>query len=133
MVSVMKLLRQEDIAILLVSELARHDTLIPLSEIALEHGVSQLYLKKLARRLRMSGLVTSKEGVGGGYTLGKSAEKISVLDIINALNETPKIPNEVSQRLSCPLVTNCLPEVIRQRVFRLLEAGLGKLTIADLC
>lgn len=129
----MKLLRQEDIAILLVSELARHDTLIPLSEIALEHGVSQLYLKKLARRLRMSGLVTSKEGVGGGYTLGKSAEKISVLDIINALNETPKIPNEVSQRLSCPLVTNCLPEVIRQRVFRLLEAGLGKLTIADLC
>lgn len=128
----MKLLRGEDTAILLISEIARHGEVVPLSEIAFEHGVSQLYLKKLARQLRLSGLITSKEGVGGGYCLNMPAEKISVLDVINSVNATPKIPRVVAKRTSCPLATVCLPETIRQRIFRVLESGLGRLTVADL-
>ncbi len=81
----MKLTRQEEVAILVVSSIgARINQRVPLSDIASEHGISQLFLKKIARNLRKAGIIDSKEGVDGGYTLAKDPSSISVLDILKS-------------------------------------------------
>ena len=58
---------------------------VPLSGIALRHRISLSYLEQMFSKLRQRGLLESTRGPGGGYTLGKSAEGITVADIIVAI------------------------------------------------
>ena len=43
------------------------------------------YLEQIFQRLRRAGLVRSKRGPGGGYTLARSSGEISLREIIEAL------------------------------------------------
>jgi Rrf2 family iron-sulfur cluster assembly transcriptional regulator len=43
------------------------------------------YLEQIFQRLRRAGLVESKRGPGGGYTLARPASEISLREIIEAL------------------------------------------------
>lgn len=60
---------------------------VALSAIASRQQVSLSYLEQLFSRLRRQGLVVSTRGPGGGYTLGRGAEAISVADIIGAVED----------------------------------------------
>ncbi|HSW51702.1 MAG TPA: Rrf2 family transcriptional regulator, partial [Sulfuricaulis sp.] len=50
-------------------------------------GISLSYLEQLFAKLRRSGLVDSVRGPGGGYTLAMEPNKISVAEIVVAINE----------------------------------------------
>jgi Rrf2 family protein len=43
------------------------------------------YLAKVLQSLRRAGLITSRRGVGGGVKLARIPKKISLLDVINAV------------------------------------------------
>ncbi len=59
-----------------------------LGDISQRQEISLSYLEQLFARLRRAGLVSSVRGPGGGYLLAKSAEEISVSQVIDAVNET---------------------------------------------
>jgi Rrf2 family protein len=131
----MRILKQEDTAILFMTELAKNDGKVTsLSEIAQNHGLSMLYLKKLARLLRQHGLVLSREGIGGGYVLAKKAGNISVLEIISSLYKSDvSIPTEIMGRKTCPILESCLPHTIHVTLTDAVHRGLSNITLADLC
>jgi Rrf2 family protein len=56
-----------------------------LSSIAEAEGLPQAYLEHLAARLRRAGLVESRRGARGGYTLARPAESISMAEVVRAL------------------------------------------------
>ena len=58
---------------------------ITLADISDRQSISLSYLEQLFSRLRKQGLVTSTRGPGGGYQLSRSADEITVLDVITAL------------------------------------------------
>ena len=58
-----------------------------LSDIAERQEISLSYLEQLFARLRKTGLVKSVRGPGGGYSLNKSADQLSIAEIINAVDE----------------------------------------------
>jgi len=58
---------------------------VPLSDLALRHGISLSYLEQVFAKLRQHGLVESTRGPGGGYTLGFRGDAISVADIVTAI------------------------------------------------
>lgn len=60
---------------------------VTLSDIAKRQGISLSYLEQLFAKLRRSGLVDSVRGPGGGYTLAMEPAKISIAEIIVAINE----------------------------------------------
>jgi Rrf2 family iron-sulfur cluster assembly transcriptional regulator len=60
---------------------------VTLADIAKRQGISLSYLEQLFAKLRRSGLVDSVRGPGGGYTLAMEPNKISVAEIIVAINE----------------------------------------------
>ena len=60
---------------------------VTLADIAKRQGISLSYLEQLFAKLRRSGLVDSVRGPGGGYTLAMEPTKISVAEIIVAINE----------------------------------------------
>lgn len=60
---------------------------VTLADIAKRQGISLSYLEQLFAKLRRTGLVDSVRGPGGGYTLAMEPNKISVAEIIVAINE----------------------------------------------
>jgi Rrf2 family iron-sulfur cluster assembly transcriptional regulator len=58
---------------------------VPLSDIAVRHKISLSYLEQMFSKLRLRGLVESTRGPGGGYALGQPADRITVADIIGAV------------------------------------------------
>ena len=60
----------------------------PLAELAQQEGLPQAYLEQIAAQLRRAGLVTSRMGVKGGYTLARGPAAISMADIVRSLEGT---------------------------------------------
>jgi len=58
---------------------------VSLAEIAARHQISLSYLEQLFSKLRQCSLVESTRGPGGGYSLARRAELITVADIIGAV------------------------------------------------
>lgn len=54
-------------------------------ELAEFQGVSPSYVAKLFTRLAKAGLITSAEGIQGGFQLAKDPSKISLWDVISVL------------------------------------------------
>ena len=67
--------------------LREHAGPVALATIGARQQVSMSYLEQLFSRLRRQGLVESTRGPGGGYTLGRSAETITVAEIISAVDD----------------------------------------------
>jgi Rrf2 family protein len=60
---------------------------VPLSAIAERQHISLAYLEQLFANLRRAGLVESERGRAGGYRLSRPAERISVAEIMRAVEE----------------------------------------------
>ena len=60
---------------------------VTLAEISENQGISLSYLEQLFAALRSKDLVRGVRGPGGGYYLGKSADEISIANIICAVDE----------------------------------------------
>jgi len=60
---------------------------VTLAAISSRQHISLSYLEQLFSRLRRQGMVESTRGPGGGYTLGRRAEAISVADIVTAVDD----------------------------------------------
>ena len=58
---------------------------VALSTISARQGTSLSYLEQLFSALRRAGLVDSTRGPGGGYTLARRADQVSVAEIILAV------------------------------------------------
>ena len=59
---------------------------VSLAAISERHQISLSYLEQLFSKLRQAGLVESTRGPGGGYSLGRSAERISMADVMTAVD-----------------------------------------------
>ncbi len=62
-----------------------------ISTLAEEEAIPKKFLEQILLALKSSGLVESKKGKGGGYTLIRSPDKITVADVIR-LMEGPLAP-----------------------------------------
>jgi Rrf2 family iron-sulfur cluster assembly transcriptional regulator len=76
-------------AVTAMMDIALHEKQGPvtLAEISQCQGISLSYLEQLFSKLRKHGLVTGVRGPGGGYRLAKAADKISIADIIQSVDE----------------------------------------------
>ena len=93
--------------------LRSHAGPVPLAEIGARHHISLSYLEQLFSKLRQNGLVESTRGPGGGYSLGRASDAISVADIIGAVEaygdqicaETAPSPAATSEQMAQELWT----------------------------
>jgi Rrf2 family iron-sulfur cluster assembly transcriptional regulator len=80
--------------------LRRHQGPVTLAGIGVRQSISLSYLEQLFGKLRRHALVESVRGPGGGYCLARPTEKVSVADIILAVDE----PLDATQ---CGGMENC--------------------------
>jgi Rrf2 family transcriptional regulator, iron-sulfur cluster assembly transcription factor len=67
--------------------LREQDGPVALAAISARQHISQSYLEQLFGKLRRHDLVQSTRGPGGGYSLGRAANEISIAEIILAVDE----------------------------------------------
>ena len=85
----MKLTTRGRYAVTALLDLALHQQQGPItiSQLAVRHGISAAYLERLAGVMRAKGLLKSVRGAKGGYVLARSADSITLADIIDAVDE----------------------------------------------
>ena len=78
--------------------LAEHQSDEPVGNVAIAEAtqVPQTFLAKVMQSLVKADLVTSRRGVGGGFVLNRSADEISVLDVVNSVDPIQRFDD-------CPL------------------------------
>jgi Rrf2 family protein len=66
-------------------------------EIAEARGIPERYLVQILLQLKTAGLVQSERGSDGGYRLLRSAEAISIADVIDAIDGPGDPPRKSTQ------------------------------------
>lgn len=82
-----KISKQVDYAFQLIAELAKleKNASLSLKKFSLQSNISFLFLQKIAKLLREAGIIESIKGKNGGYMLVKPLEKLSVKEVIEAV------------------------------------------------
>ncbi|MCU7844976.1 MAG: Rrf2 family transcriptional regulator [Candidatus Thiodiazotropha sp. (ex Monitilora ramsayi)] len=84
---------------------------VTLAEISENQGISLSYLEQLFAALRTKELVRGVRGPGGGYYLGKSADDISIANIICAVDEWVEF-TRCGGRQNCSGGARCLTHTL---------------------
>ena len=84
----MKCTREFDYAVMTMAFLARMEPgqVVVRREIAERLELPDDFLAKILKKLNRAGLVKSFKGVRGGYTVGRAASRISLADIVDAID-----------------------------------------------
>ena len=61
---------------------------IPANALAGKLNLSPTYSQKLLRKLVVAGLIKATPGVNGGFVIARSPNQISIVDIMQAVDET---------------------------------------------
>jgi len=85
----MKLTTKGRYAIIAMLDIAMYGGVspVPLRDVSNRQNISLSYLEQLFSKLRLSTLVKSIRGPGGGYILDKDASEINLYQIITAVDE----------------------------------------------
>jgi Rrf2 family protein len=108
-------------------------------EIAETFGVPQSLLMNVLKELAAAGYVQSVRGAHGGYRLGRSAEDISIADLITAVEGPIRLAEclagdgaEGSSQDTCDLVDRCPIADPVHRIQRKLHDFLKQVSLADI-
>ncbi|CUS81770.1 transcriptional regulator, BadM/Rrf2 family [Candidatus Kryptonium thompsonii] len=82
--------------------------LVRASEVARECGLSVSYMMKILQALRRAGIVDSTIGVKGGYVLARPLSKITLYDVIVAIEPARDEICYLSTAIGCRFKKNCL-------------------------
>lgn len=129
----MKLTTKGRYAVTAMLDLALHDGSGPttLADVAKRQDISLSYLEQLFARLRRKALVSSVRGPGGGYMLGRSAQEISVAEVITAVDEnvdTTRCGGAHNCQDNKPCLTHDLWHGLSDRIYEYLSS----ITLNDL-
>ncbi|WJT09264.1 RrF2 family transcriptional regulator [Vibrio harveyi] len=76
---------KQNIAIAIAIELASHDGILTVEQLAKQLNLSQSYVEQITSMLRKGGVITSVRGPGGGYLI--DSQRITVRDVAIAMND----------------------------------------------
>ncbi len=129
----MKLTTKGRYAVTAMLDLALHEDCGPVSlaAIAGRQELSVSYLEQLFVKLRRNGLVSSYRGPGGGYSLGKVADQVSVADIIEAVDESVDATS-CSGKGNCHEGNICITHHLWDDLTQQIRCFLGGISLADL-
>jgi Rrf2 family protein len=105
-------------------------------------GVSTSFVAKIFSKLEKAGIVSALEGLRGGYRLARPADRITVLDVVDAIEgEKPLFDcQEIRERCAAfggrppAWATDgvCSIHAVMLRAERIMREELGRTTVADL-
>jgi Rrf2 family protein len=133
----MRISRKAEYALRALVALARNGHPLQIGELSRVENIPVKFLEQILLALRNHGFLSSKRGVGGGYTLKRSPDKITVGEVVRSL-DGPVAPlpcaatagNDVP--CSCPDPRTCPIRGFMTQLHGEMNALLDARTIEDL-
>lgn len=110
----------------------QHNGPVSMSETSLRQDISMKYLERLVGELQRSGLVKSIRGRVGGHMLAREPEKITVGDVVRALENESSSLACAHNRLACPRSVHCLTRSIWVAADQAMYEKLDSVTVRDI-
>ncbi len=104
---------------------------VTLASISQRQTISLSYLEQLFGKLRRHGLVESTRGPGGGYVLGREARKVSIADVVYAVDE-PLDATQCGGKENCNNDQRCMTHDLWASLNRVMVDYLDSVSIQDL-
>ena len=104
---------------------------VTLAGISQRQGISLSYLEQLFGKLRRHTLVESVRGPGGGYTLARNVENVSVADIITAVDE-PLDATQCGGKENCHEERRCMTHDLWAKLNDKMYEYLDSVKLSDL-
>ncbi len=129
----LRLSKLTDYAIVVMTAMADDQARVhSASELAATTRLEQPTVAKVLKGLAKSGLIKSYRGVNGGYALAAPADRVSVADIIGAM-EGPIGVTECSAHVGlCAQEAVCALRTNWRRISRAIEIALSEVTLRDM-
>ena len=127
----MQLSRHADYALRIVLDLALKPS-SRIGDIAQRRAAPSAYLAKIARSLVRAGLLQSLRGRNGGVALARPASRITVLQVIEAVDGPLALNRCVHGGSGCPLSRSCPAHPLWRRLQKLVADELKAVTIESL-
>jgi Rrf2 family protein len=109
-----------------------------IADMAAREAIPKKFLEQILLRLKAKGLVDSKKGKGGGYTLVRAPDKITLGEVIRLI-EGPLAPlpcaSETAYRKCDECVDDrfCGTRLVMREVRNAMAGILDRTTLADVC
>ncbi len=111
--------------------IARENQLVNTTELSKRMHVSPKYLRKLAGPLEKAGLITSVQGIYGGYKMNKRPEEITIGHLLEAFNERISLADCVLGGI-CDLRESCLARQVWEMLDKTLQKKFLPITLDDI-
>ena len=130
----MQLTRAADYAVRVMIHLASlpPGTRLPLNTLAAAVNVPESFLSKVLQSLTRAGLVASRRGTDGGFTLPADNLGASMLDVIQAIDGPIQLNVCLSHDSSCARSGKCPAHPVWLRAQQALVRVLGETRLRDL-
>ena len=111
------------------------ETLVGSQDLAFSVGTNPSFLRGLIGDLREAGLVETRQGKGGGSTLARPAESITLHDVYRAMESKQLLKVHVPDCESTCVVARRMKDLlddVNDKLENTLSAELKRTTVADL-
>ncbi len=124
-----------DYGLLLLSTLAENQAKgknkISLREVVAQKKLPLKYLGEIAAELKKAGIITSKEGRDGGYSLAKTPSEISLIDVLEALEGKVAPVKCCSKEKTCSIQSTCSVKSTWEEAANMMRDFLKNKSLAD--
>ncbi|MCS6877671.1 MAG: SUF system Fe-S cluster assembly regulator [Geminicoccaceae bacterium] len=129
-----RLSRLSDYGIVLMTRLAREpERALPASVLARESAVSPAMTGKILKLLARAELLVSHRGAHGGYALARAPERITIAEIIEALDGPIALTSCLRPSAEgCGIEALCPARTNWQRINRAIRDALAEVTLAEM-
>src|ERR1700749_4479831 len=115
---------------------SKPSSLIQISAVAQRTRIPEKFLEQILLALRNGGILKSKRGVEGGYSLGKEPESISLGEVIRLLDgplaPIPCVSKSAYEPCSCPDQESCGLHIAMKEVRDAIAGILDQYTLSRL-
>ena len=108
------------------------DEVVSAKRIAEQFRIPPERLAKILQRLAKKGIIAGHNGSKGGYVLARSADQVTVGEVVRALEGPIRIVSCLAGEDDCPQFTNCNLRTPAQRLQASISDLLDDMTLADL-
>lgn len=105
---------------------------ISIDEIAAKSQIPKPYLSKILQDLCRGGILLSRRGTGGGFTLARPAQKISLRDIIEIIEGKLSLVTCLGAPDLCIRSTDCIMTPFWEEVQGFIDEITASITLAEL-
>lgn len=128
----LRISRLTDYAVVLTTELARHDAPVAVSDLSVATDVPAPTASKVLKSLTRAGVVSSSRGASGGYRLADHPTRIPVVRVIEALEGPIAVTECSDETVACEHQTHCGVRANWQRINRAVYLALASISLADM-